>query len=432
MNAVFLPIIVLATLHITIAFVFDKRYLVSPLNFLLLYIWVMVIRATELTLLGQDMYSELASPYMTEAVILKASLVIALFLGCFLGSYFIVPSLYLSRSRQNKFVLGEEKVSSVLLLVMAAIGMMCASQFYSQLTDLTDIILYQSDRSIFEGNGLLLSGISFLPAAVLGLLISCRTKYSLIAVSGMLLLVAGAVYAPLGQRGNVFTFIILGLSVWTAKVHKINFKWAVMAGVVIVFCLEAVVIWRTAERFDTSMHEMLFGAYALGGIDRAEFDGLAALVAYDTSIGFESWWKFVEQLVPRSLLPSKEGYVAVSYLVNQEISGSADSGFTASIIGTFFAQGGFPMVALGALLFGLLVRYMQDTLIACHKTPSIVFLSGAGIAFVFFLARNGDLTNVMIMLISNLGGVFFLIAALASRTLLQRTSRAAIAVRAMG
>jgi hypothetical protein len=418
---VFLLIIVLATLHITIAFAFDKRYLVSPLNFVLMYIWVMVIRATELTLLGQDMYSELASPYLTEAVIFKASLAVALFLICFLGSYFISSLLYQDRPRQQNLVVCEQKVSSLLLLFMAAIGTMCAVQFYSQLTDLTDIILYRSDTSLFEGNGLLLSGISFLPAAVLGLLVSCRTKYCLIAVSAMLLLVASAVYAPLAQRGNVFTFIILGLSVWTAKFHKINYKSAVMAGVVILFCLEAAVIWRTAERYDTTMYEMLFGAYALGGIDRGEFDGLAALVAYDTSIGYESWWKFIVQLIPRSLMPSKEDYVAVSYVVNQEITGSADSGFTASVIGTFLAQGGYPLIAIGAFVFGLLVRRIQEISIAGPTTPNFVMVHGAGIAFVFFLARNGDLTNVIIMLVSNLCGVLFLIAALASRPLLLRT-----------
>ena len=85
-----LTIVVLALLHISIILGIDRRNLVSPLNAVLALIWIMVIRATELTVFGESIYPDWVRPYMSDSIILDASLVLSLFLACFLPSYFLL------------------------------------------------------------------------------------------------------------------------------------------------------------------------------------------------------------------------------------------------------------------------------------------------------------------------------------------------------
>jgi hypothetical protein len=383
----------------------------------------MVIRASEFAMFGEEISQGGAGEYMSQALILEASLVIALFLACFLITYFVAQFGSLRGNYQHEYLRAEVKLPKGLIIVMAAVGAICAGQFYSELTDLTDIILQQTDRNLFEGKGLLFSGMSLLPSAVLAALMCCRTKSSLFVGSLLYLIVLVGVYGPLGQRGNFFTYIILALSVWIGNLGSVRLKWAITVGVVGLFFAEAMALWRTALRYgyENNLSEILTAASTIEGMDQGDFDGLAGIIAYNASINYDSWWKFFEQLIPRAFMHSKQEYVSVSYLVNQEITGSFDSGFTASIIGTFFAQGGLIGVAIGAIFMGILVRWLQNYAESEQETPNGVLVRGLAIAFVFFLTRNGDLTNVVIMLFSNLAGIFLLMGMLSFLPLWRRT-----------
>ena len=153
----------------------------------------------------------------------------------------------------------------------------------------------------------MIAGISFLPAAILGSLMFSRTKLQLVLVSLLLFLTTSAVYLPLGQRGNIFTFVIIAVVVCSIKLGTISFKWTVTIGALILFCLEMAVIWRTTLRYgyEGELSDLFIVANALDGLDRGEFDALAGLVAYNSSIDFDSWWAFIEQLIPRTLMPQK-------------------------------------------------------------------------------------------------------------------------------
>jgi hypothetical protein len=407
-----LTAIVLILLHISIVLGADRRNLLSPLNALLLLIWIMVLRASELVIFGESIYPDWVKPYMNEFVILDTSLVIGLFVVCFFLSYllfdFVIPD-----EKRYVYSNSEIKISRGVILGMAAVGTICALRFFSNLDDVTDIILNKTKPELFEGSGPLIAGISFLPAAIIGVLLSCRSKRLLAGIFAVLLLITGAVYLPLGQRGNVFTFVILAFVICVAKLRKLSPKLAISTGIALLLCLELAVIWRTTLRYgyDGELLDFVVVAQSLDGIDRGEFDGLAGLVAYNASIGFDSWWSFTEQLIPRALLPSKKEYVAVSYLVNLETIGYADAGFTASIIGTAFAQGGLGGVAIFGTIFGFSMQILQRWFVYRPCTTNGLLLRGLALAFVFFLARNGDLTNVLIMLLVNAAGVLFLMAA---------------------
>ena len=221
------------------------------------------------------------------------------------------------------------------------------------------------------------------------------------------------IYAPLGQRGNIFTFVILVLSLLTAKFPKIRLRWVLGIGILVFFGMETLVVWRTAIRYNTNFYDVISTAYALEGIDRGDFDAFAGVVAYNVRIGYDSWWNFTEQLIPRSLYPSKSDYIAVSYLMDQEIIGRGTAGLTATIIGTLLAQGGSITVAIGGLCVGVLVRVLQNICIHKVQTPDRALLGGISTAFMLLLTRNGDLTNVIIMLVSNLAGVFLLVGVVA-------------------
>jgi len=162
-------------------------------------------------------------------------------------------------------------------------------------------------------------------------------------------------------------------------------------------------------------------ADALEGIDRGEFDGLAGLVAYNIPLDFASWWGFLEQIIPRQLIPYKKEYIPVSYLVNGEITGSASSGFTASIIGTLFAQTGWIGLGSSSVILGALMSLIQRWFTAAPRTVNGTLLRGLVLVFVFFLTRNGDLTNVIVMLMANLFGVVVLIGAVSLTVLWKRT-----------
>ena len=296
---------------------------------------------------------------------------------------------------------------------------------------MTDIILHKTREEVFEGNGLFIAGISFLPAAILGSLMFCRTKTGLVLISMLLFLATSAVYLPLGQRGNIFTFVIIAVVVCSIKLGNISLKWTVTVGALILFCLEMAVIWRTTLRYgyEGELSDLFIVASALDGVDRGEFDALAGLVAYNSSIDLDSWWAFTEQLIPRSLMPSKKYYTAVSYLVNREITGDDEAGFTASIVGTLYGQGGWTGIAVGGVILGVLMRLVQCWFTTKTGDPNGVLMRGLAVVFVFFLVRNGDLTNVIIMLIANLAGVSFLMAALFILPVWQRTFRHLFEVR---
>ncbi len=59
-----------------------------------------------------------------------------------------------------------------------------------------------------------------------------------------------------------------------------------------------------------------------------------------------------------------------------------------------------------------LMRLLQCWFITQTRDPNGELMRGLAVVFVFFLVRNGDLTNVIIMLIANLAGVSLLMAAL--------------------
>jgi hypothetical protein len=405
--------VVLILLHLGIALGIDRRNLVSPVNALLVLVWVMVFRATELAVFGESIYPEWVKPYMSATVLLETSLLIGVFLLSFFTSYFSIQPNLLSQHLRT-YIYPEAKQPRALILVMAIVGAACAIQFLSQLNDVTDIILHKTREEVFEGNGLLIAGISFLPAAILGSLMFSRTKLQLVLVSLLLFLTTSAVYLPLGQRGNIFTFVIIAVVVCSIKLGTISLKWTVTLGALILFCLEMAVIWRTTLRYgyEGELSDLFIVANALDGLDRGEFDALAGLVAYNSSIDFDSWWAFTEQLIPRTLMPSKRTYTAVSYLVNREITGDDEAGFTASIVGTLYGQGGWLGIAVCGVILGVLMRLLQCWFITQTRDPNGELMRGLAVVFVFFLVRNGDLTNVIIMLIANLAGVSLLMAAL--------------------
>ena len=368
---------------------------------------------------------------MSPTVLLETSLLIGLFLICFFASYFSVQPRLWGQKYLPSYICPEGKQPRVLILVMAIVGTACAIQFFSQLSDVTDIILHKTREEVFEGNGLFLAGISFLPAAILGSLMFCRTKTGLVLISMLLFLATSAVYLPLGQRGNIFTFVIIAVVVCSIKLGNISLKWTVTVGALILFCLEMAVIWRTTLRYgyEGELSDLFIVASALDGVDRGEFDALAGLVAYDSFIDLDSWWAFTEQLIPRSLMPSKKYYTAVSYLVNREITGDDEAGFTASIVGTLYGQGGWTGIAVGGVILGVLMRLVQCWFTTKTGDPNGELMRGLAVVFVFFLVRNGDLTNVIIMLIANLAGVSLLMAALFILPIWQRTLRHLFAVR---
>jgi hypothetical protein len=111
-------------------------------------------------------------------------------------------------------------------------------------------------------------------------------------------------------------------------------------------------------------------------------------------------------------MPSKREYTAVSYIVNREITGDDEAGFTASIVGTLYAQGGWAGIAVCGVILGVLMRLVQCWFTTRTDDPNGKITRGLAVVFVFFLARNGDLTNVIIMLIVNLAGVSILMGAL--------------------
>ena len=424
-----LTIVVLALLHISIILGIDRRNLVSPLNAVLALIWIMVIRATELTVFGESIYPDWVRPYMSDSLILEASLVLSIFLACFLPSYFLLSFACSNEKKGFEEARIDVAPPKLLIFGMATAGMVCAAQFFSQLEEVTDIILQKTSEGVFEGNGLMIAGISLLPAAILGALLSCHTKRGFAVGSVLLLLIASAVYMPLGQRGNIFTFVIIALIISTAKFGHFDLKWTIAAGIALLLCLELAVIWRTTLRYgyEGELSDLLVVANALDGVDRGEFDGLAGIVAHRVSINLDSWWEFTEQLIPRAMLPFKREYMAVSYLVNQEVTGSASAGFTASIVGTLFAQAGWVGVALSGVILGGLMQFTQRWFTTNPCSSIGVLTRGVALVFVFFLARNGDLTNVLIMLIVNLSGVFVLISGLAFLPLWRSTWRSHLA-----
>ena len=120
-------------------------------------------------------------------------------------------------------------------------------------------------------------------------------------------------------------------------------------------------------------------------------------------------------------MPSKKNYTAVSYLVNGEITGDDEAGFTASIVGTLYGQGGWAGVAVCGVILGVLMRLVQCWFITKSGNPNGEIMRGLAVVFVFFLVRNGDLTNVIIMLIANLAGVSLLMTALFILPIWRRT-----------
>jgi hypothetical protein len=420
-----MTIIILIALHVTILWAIDKRNIISPVNALLVWMWLMVFRATEITLFGQLTLPEWAAAFITEEVVVDALLIIGLFVTSFLMG-FSVPLPISSQSNNQKVPLPNEKVVPMpLILLMALGGMMAANELLAQLPDLLGVVfLSQGDPGeFFRGKGWLITGLSLLPSSVLGVLISCRTAYGFALTVLVLICVSFVVYAPLGQRGNILTFVLLALTILTAKFPRMKLRYLISIGLLIVPAMGALVLWRTAIRWNSTFYEVLTDFYGSQGVDRGDFDAYAGVVAYKFSVDYDSWWSFAVQLVPRFLHPSKEGYIPVSYLMNDEIIGEYTSGLTTSIIGTLFAQGGITAVAIGGFGMGMFVKFVQNICTHKLKTPNRVLLSGVSIAFILFLTRNGDLTNVVVMIVSNLMGVFLLMGGIAAFPIWRRSWR---------
>ena len=117
--------LVLILLHLGIALGIDRRNLVSPVNALLVLVWVMVFRATELAMFGESIYPEWVRPYMNATVLLETSLLIGVFLICFFTSYFSIQPNLLSQ-HLHTYIYPEAKQPRALILVMAIRrGSMC-------------------------------------------------------------------------------------------------------------------------------------------------------------------------------------------------------------------------------------------------------------------------------------------------------------------
>jgi hypothetical protein len=416
---------VLIVLHVTILWAIDKRNIISPVNALLVWVWLMVFRATEIVLFGQLTLPEWAAAYITDGVMIDALLIIGLFVALFLIGYSFPISTSPESSNQRIPLPNEKMIPMPFVFLMALVGAMAANELLTQLPDLLGVVfLSQGDPAeFFRGKGWLITGLSLLPSSVLGVLIACRTTYGFALTSLFLVGIAFVVYAPLGQRGNILTYIVLALSLLTAKFPRMKLRYLISIGLLIVLGMGTLVLWRTAIRWDSTFDEDLTDFYGSQGVDRGDFDAFAGVVAYKFSINYDSWWSFAVQLVPRFLHPSKEGYIAVSYLMNDEIIGEYNSGLTTTIIGTLFAQGGITAVAIGGLSMGMFVSLLQKICIQKLPTPNRVLLGGVSTAFILFLTRNGDLTNVVVMLVSNLMGVFLLMGLIAAFPIWQRTTR---------
>ena len=120
-------------------------------------------------------------------------------------------------------------------------------------------------------------------------------------------------------------------------------------------------------------------------------------------------------------MPSKKNYTAVSYLVNGQITGDDEAGFTASILGTLYGQVGWGGIAICGILLGVVMRLVQCWFTRKAGNPNGQIMRGLAVVFVFFLVRNGDLTNVIVMLLVNLAGVSFLMGALVVLPIWRRT-----------
>src|SRR6476469_7822640 len=96
-----MTVIILLALHVVILFALDKRNIISPVNALLVWMWLMVFRATEITLFGELALQEWAAAYITEGVVLDALLLVGLFLASFLIG-FSVPFPISNQSSNQK------------------------------------------------------------------------------------------------------------------------------------------------------------------------------------------------------------------------------------------------------------------------------------------------------------------------------------------
>ena len=64
-----------------------------------------------------------------------------------------------------------------------------------------------------------------------------------------------------------------------------------------------------------------------------------------------------------------------------------------------------PELLFVGVILGVLMRLVQCWFTTKTGDPNGELMRGLAVVFVFFLVRNGDLTNVIIMLIANLAGV---------------------------
>ncbi len=385
----------------------------------------MAFRATEIALLGSLTLPDWAVPYMTNEVISQSLLIMILFMASFFLGFAIPFGRISGGASQHSSFNNEAGVPKLFILLMTLGGIFALMEIFSQLPELVGVVfLSQGDPGeFFTGKGLWISCLSLLPAAGLGVLLSCRTAYSFTAVAFLLVAITVVVYAPLGQRGNIFTFVLLALSLLTARYPRIKRSYLVGIGMLIFLGMGTMVLWRTAIRSNSSFEDILSDMYWFQGMDRGDFEAFAGVVAYNVSVGYDSWWSFAIQLVPRFLYPSKEGYIAVSYLMDQQIHGEYDAGLTTSIVGTLFAQGGYVMVAVAAFGLGIVVKSFQNICARKELTSNRALLNGVLTAFILFLTRNGDLTNVVIMLVANLMGVFLVMGGIVASQIWRRSTR---------
>ena len=169
----------------------------------------------------------------------------------------------------------------------------------------------------------------------------------------------------LSRRSLIVPLLVFPLFVYWSRVSRVKVKKALLAGVALLSLSTCLLAMRFYYGFGWEREDGGLQASVASGflMHFEEADPLLAVLDRHNAMASEpwariSWVAWIYELVPAGIAGEKPRRTVVPVAVAQRFFGSTDSrnGLPATVIGTLFLSGGFPMLIIGGLVVGAVMR----------------------------------------------------------------------------
>ncbi len=218
-----------------------------------------------------------------------------------------------------------------------------------------------------------------------------------------------------GRRGNMIPLVAFAVFIYHYKWRPIRIKRLFVIGLTMYILLGVMLLARLYIQYPGYRNAIVANPlkfYFVNMTGDLVVDPMYTIIGHEDGFGIrvwslDHWYSFVPYMLPRAIFPWKPTYLALpDRIYARYVNPNIPTGIPPTLVGTLYLNAGYLGVILGSYILGLLAKSMVHYRDLNNRSNAALLAYTVAIFVVLQMCRNGDLTNVISMSLSQFGGLF--------------------------